>query len=552
MSAYIALSEQRSGAKVEFEITPVRIGRAPDNDLVISGEGAGVVSSAHAALEYDGAGWNVTDLGSSNGTLLDGARLAPKLPAAIRNGSVIRLGDTGPQYRVSAVTKRVVAATIVEKAASMSANAPTVAMTATPGTTPAAAQPAAANSAAAPLATAKGAKPGARTATFERQLRDEKQKSARGMRTILIAAAATIVAVAGAAVAYSRYSARQSEMALAARADALARREQATDSLRRLIEADAEQLRGRLAQAESGGASSAIVDSLTKALASATLRTTELETSLSRAEKSVAAQQKAADSVRTASSQELQRLRDELAKTGTAKVASKARDSLQKKLVVAEARSAEVAQIDAKVKASSANLAQLAQLNGPAVGMVVAWFGNKAVTGTGVVVSASGVLITTRRIVREGANEPDSITVMLSGTKKVLTVNELAIAEPAGPDLAVLQIDEYEGPVVQKVDWKGVAVHAGESATIIGVPVGADRAAPVKTLISAGVLATVGADQVQYSALTEIGSSGSPVFNAGGELIAIHQSRLAKGNAAVPIALARKMLSKEMRKELGI
>ena len=550
MSAFIALSEQRSGAKVEFETTTIRIGRAPDNDLVISGEGAGVVSSKHAMLDHDDAGWGLADLGSSNGTLLDGARLAPHVRTPIRDGSMIRLGDTGPQYRVSAVTKRVVNATIVERAASLSANSPTVAMTATPGGSPAA--PAKPATPAAPAAPVKGAKPGARTAAFERMVQDEKQKSARSVRTITIAAVVTIVAVAGGAVAYSRYAARQSEAALAARADSLAKREHATDALRRLVEANAEQLRGRLAQAESGGASSAVVDSLTRALASATQRTTELETSLSRAEKAVAAQQKAADSVRTASSRELQRLREELAKTGTTKVALKARDSLQKKLVVAEARSAEVAQIDAKGKASGASLAQLAQLNGPAVGLVVAWFGGKAITGTGVVVSASGVLVTTRRTVREGDTEPDSITVTLSGTRKGLSLNELAVAEAAGPDLAVLQIDEYEGPVVKKVDWKGTALREGESATIIGVPVGADRTASVKTLISAGVLGAAGAEQVQYSALTEIGSSGSPVFNAAGELIAIHQSTLAKGNSAVPIALARKMLPKELRKSLGI
>ena len=539
--AYIALAELRSGAKVEFETSTIRVGRAPDMDLVVSGEGSGVVSGTHAILEHDGAAWQLSDLSSSNGTLLDGVRLAPNVRTPVRNGSVIRLGDTGPQYRVAAVAKRGVAATIVESAASMSANAATLPLKSTP-----------AGAHAPAAAAALAGKPGARTAAFERILRDEQTKSARSVRTIAGVAIAAIVVIAAGAVTWSKLSARRSEADLAARADALARREQSTDSIRRLVEADAAQLRGRLAQAESGGASSAVVDSLTKALASATQRTAELETSLSRAEQAVAAQQRASDSVRTASAQELRRLRDELARAGTSRVATKARDSLQKKLVEAESKVAEVAQIDSKVKTSGAQLAQLAQANGPAVGLVVAWFGGKPIAGTGVVVSSSGVVITTRRTVRDGATEADSITITMSGTRKELAVNELAVAEAGGPELAVLQIDEYEGPVVKKVDWKSGGLRAGEPATIIGVPVGADRAAQVRTLISSGVLGAVGAEQLQYTALTEVGSSGSPVFNIAGELIAIHLARLAKGNGAVPVSQVRKLLPKELRKELGI
>lgn len=546
MSIYLALSEQRSGAKHEFETSPVRIGRAPGLDVTVTGEGAGVVSGHHAVFDHDGKGWSITDLGSSNGTFLDGTRLERDVPAPLRNGSLIKLGDTGPQFRVSAVARRVVAATIVEQATPADAAA-TVKM-ATPLATPV---PPASTAAA---GAKPGAKPGARTAAFEKMVRDEKQKSAVNMRNLAIGAIAAVLLVVASAVVYSRRQATKSQEALAARAAEITRREQANDSLRLVIAAEADQLRSRLAQAESGGASSTVVDSLTRALTSANSRTAELETSLQRAAKAVAQQQKAADSVRVASQAELQRLRDELARAGTGKVASRQRDSLQRKLVAAEEKAADVEKLDARVKAANgANLAQVAQANGSAIGLVTAWFGSKSVTGAGVVVSASGVVATTRRVVRDGATEPDSITLTLNGTGKALPVSELEVAAAGGADVAVLQVDEYSGPYVKSVDWKGATIRDGAPVAVIGVPGGAtDPTAVVRTTVSAGIVGGVSGEQLQYDATTSVGASGSAVFNAAGDLIALHQSKLAKGNGAAPMAAVRKLVPKELRKELGI
>jgi hypothetical protein len=61
--------------------SPVTVGRAEDNDLVL---GDPVVSRRHARLEPDGQGWRVVDLGSTNGTWVNGVRL---------NASTIAVGD---------------------------------------------------------------------------------------------------------------------------------------------------------------------------------------------------------------------------------------------------------------------------------------------------------------------------------------------------------------------------------------------------------------------------------------------------------------------------
>ena len=65
------------------------IGRAPSCDLQI---GAAAVSREHAVV-HAGSPPSIEDLGSSNGTWLDGIKLEARRPAALTPGRVIQLGD---------------------------------------------------------------------------------------------------------------------------------------------------------------------------------------------------------------------------------------------------------------------------------------------------------------------------------------------------------------------------------------------------------------------------------------------------------------------------
>jgi pSer/pThr/pTyr-binding forkhead associated (FHA) protein len=51
----------------------IRLGRAPDNDIILNDT---KVSRSHAQLEWNGAGFTLRDLGSVNGTFVNGQRLA--------------------------------------------------------------------------------------------------------------------------------------------------------------------------------------------------------------------------------------------------------------------------------------------------------------------------------------------------------------------------------------------------------------------------------------------------------------------------------------------
>ena len=57
---------------ITLHIGPVTVGRASDNHLVVDDP---EVSRHHARLEADGGGWRVVDLGSTNGTWVNGARV---------------------------------------------------------------------------------------------------------------------------------------------------------------------------------------------------------------------------------------------------------------------------------------------------------------------------------------------------------------------------------------------------------------------------------------------------------------------------------------------
>ena len=66
---------------------PIVIGRSPGADIVIADD---FVSSRHARITPAGEEALVEDLGSTNGTVLDGTRIVGVVPA--RPGSVIVLG----------------------------------------------------------------------------------------------------------------------------------------------------------------------------------------------------------------------------------------------------------------------------------------------------------------------------------------------------------------------------------------------------------------------------------------------------------------------------
>lgn len=90
----------RAGAFIGEEIPVlapvVRLGKAAENEIVITDDS---VSDRHARLEYDEGAWRLTDVGSTNGTWVEGIRLAADVPTPLHAGVSIRVGGVALQFR---------------------------------------------------------------------------------------------------------------------------------------------------------------------------------------------------------------------------------------------------------------------------------------------------------------------------------------------------------------------------------------------------------------------------------------------------------------------
>jgi len=73
-----------------FQRSPIRIGRNALNELTLN---EGYVSLSHAVLRYDPERIQVIDLGSTNGTLVDGVRIESNVPVTLKEGAELRIGD---------------------------------------------------------------------------------------------------------------------------------------------------------------------------------------------------------------------------------------------------------------------------------------------------------------------------------------------------------------------------------------------------------------------------------------------------------------------------
>ena len=83
----------QQGKRLELVSGVARLGRDADNDLVLLDEG---ISRRHARVERSGEAWLVMDVGSRNGTLLNGAGLSGV--KRLKNGDLLKLGSVIVKY----------------------------------------------------------------------------------------------------------------------------------------------------------------------------------------------------------------------------------------------------------------------------------------------------------------------------------------------------------------------------------------------------------------------------------------------------------------------
>jgi serine/threonine protein kinase len=82
----------------------ITIGLQGDNDLVLKDSG---IAAKHARLERTDTGWNVIDMGSLNGTFLEGSQLLPDMPEQWKPGQQVMLGDYSLEWKSGLAQKQV-------------------------------------------------------------------------------------------------------------------------------------------------------------------------------------------------------------------------------------------------------------------------------------------------------------------------------------------------------------------------------------------------------------------------------------------------------------
>lgn len=79
------------GRRYRVELGTNSVGRSPENDIVLDNES---MSRRHAEVRWDGQQCQVVDLGSTNGTFVEGRQLAPYQPQPVAPGTRVRFGPT--------------------------------------------------------------------------------------------------------------------------------------------------------------------------------------------------------------------------------------------------------------------------------------------------------------------------------------------------------------------------------------------------------------------------------------------------------------------------
>jgi hypothetical protein len=87
-------TELDEGADFDLNSSQLTIGRGRQNDIALPNDD--YISARHARFEPRQDGVWVQDLGSTNGTYLNGARL--ERPRRLTAGDVVRVGDTDLRY----------------------------------------------------------------------------------------------------------------------------------------------------------------------------------------------------------------------------------------------------------------------------------------------------------------------------------------------------------------------------------------------------------------------------------------------------------------------
>ncbi len=151
-------------------------------------------------------------------------------------------------------------------------------------------------------------------------------------------------------------------------------------------------------------------------------------------------------------------------------------------------------------------------------------------TGTAFAVRPDAVLVTARHVIagQDGTRRPVRIGVQFSDSDQVFPARVEAIAPNA--DVAVIRAQNIIGavPVIRGFNARLDTLGAGTPVAFIGFPLGgtadvADGTSTVvaRPLVSAGIITRKSSDRIEIQGPGAAGASGSPIFDATGQILGL-------------------------------
>lgn len=450
------LSGGRKGGAAVFSKPAVAVGRHPSADIRFDPDFDLDVSARHAQLDLQDGHWYVRDLGSSNGTFINGYPL--KTITRLGDTDQLRFGTNGPTMEI-----RLVPDTTPDQALGPIAAKASMPDTGPHGvrTTPVSGPPAAAGA----------ARPTGGSTT--QRIRAEVVRQTKTLRNTTVGLGVLLVLAVGAFLFNARHEQQLREQQAALM-------QQRVDSVLHASDAALRALRGQ-------------VEGLDTALRQS---------------------QGAVQSLRL-------RLADAQRAGNVAEVADLSRQ------LTARSQTLSQQQVAAQVDYRAINAA-----NGPAIALIYVQFGpGDVVTGTAFAIDAAGTMITNRHVVagEDGTKRPQRIAIKFNGSSDVLRADLLGFAPDV--EIAAVRVHMLRGaipPTIKGFNSRPDTVQQGDPVVAIGFPLGVElpmsgsgSEAVARTTLTAGIVSKALPDLIQVDGYGAQGSSGSPIFDRNGEVIAV-------------------------------
>lgn len=216
------------------------------------------------------------------------------------------------------------------------------------------------------------------------------------------------------------------------------------------------------------------------------------------------------------------RLRRELAAAGGGDDATVAR--LRAALDAAESRQRSI------ISAAGVDYRGISKKNEDAVALVLVEFGaGEVFSGTAFAVDSQGTLVTNKHVLvgEEGDRHPQRIAVKFSGSNQWFEGRYVGVSTEA--DIGVVKVNIRGGtPRVVGIERDPRGLQRGDPVAIIGYPLGEDlpmerqgKSAVADPTLTVGTVSKVLTSVVQVDGFGAPGSSGSPIFDRDGRVVAV-------------------------------